>query len=531
MRETQATLTGSCAFSVGGVHTIWLISAILALVCILSVSTSCRQAVAAKGDINIAVAAGPITLDPRLATDAESDKISSLICDGLLGRDDDGGLTPMLADRFERISDTSYRFFLRDGLLFHDGTPLTAEDVVYTFSSIMDGSISSPFRSSFTRVAAIEAESPTVVRLDLKEPFAPFLSYLTRGIVSKKAALAAGASFGTHPVCAGPYKLVRFSPDNVVELEANAAYYGEKPRNARLLFDVIKDDNVRALKLIKGDVDLVQNGIPALIIDGITKSGEIRMKNGDGSVMSYMGMNLTDPILSNKKVRQAIAYAIDRDEIISHRFKGMASKANSILSPANWAYDGELPQYPFDPAKAMQLMDEAGFKDPDGPGPLPRFRLTYKTSTVKERVEIARMIAHQLEKVGISVRVAPYEWATFYRDVRKGNFQIYTLSWVGVSDPDIFHEVCGSSQFPPNGLNRDRYKNAEVDALVEQGRTTMDEGERKKIYSRVQQIVFDDLPYVPLWYEKNVVLYRKGLEGVRVRPDASYRVFMDVGKK
>ncbi|MFA5810904.1 MAG: ABC transporter substrate-binding protein [bacterium] len=503
----------------------------LTLLCITCFLAGCKGSAAERGDVGIAIAASPITLDPRLATDAEGDKIASLICEGLLARDEDGDLIPLIAERFERVSDTSYRFYLREGVRFSDGTPLTAEDVVFTFHSIMDGSIASPFRGAFERVAAVDAESPQIVRFDLKGPFAPFLSYLTRGIVSKKVAEAAGTAFGSRPICVGPYKLVRFVPDSVVELAANDAYYGEAPKNARLIFDVIKDDNVRAMKLMKGDVDLVQNAIPALMQGGLLKGGAIEMEDGDGTVMAYLGMNLTDPILSNPKVRKAIAYAIDRDEIISHRFKGMASKANSILSPRNWAYDRELAQYEYDPQKAKALLDEAGFKDPDGDGPLPRFRLKYKTSTVKERVEIARMIAHQLEKVGIDARVVPYEWGTFYRDIRKGNFQIYTLSWVGVAEPDIFYEVCNSSQVPPNGMNRDHYSNEEVDRLVEQGRTTLDEEKRKEIYARVQRILFDDLPYIPLWYEKNVTLYRRGVEGVSVRPDASYRVFVDVSKK
>jgi peptide/nickel transport system substrate-binding protein len=478
----------------------------------------------------VAIPASPITLDPRLATDAEGDKIASLICDGLMKKDEHLEPVPALAESYEQISDTSYRFRLRSGIKFHDGSALSASDVVYTFQSIMNGSVASPFKGAFSRVKDIEAETPLTVRIDLSEPYAPFLTMLTRGIVSQKAAQSEKDAFGMHPVCAGPYELVRFVPDTIVELAANKDYFGLLPKTPRLIFDIIKDDNIRVLKLLKGDVDLVQNAIPRLLIQALLRKSSLDMREDTGIVMTYMGMNLTDPILLKKKVREAIANAIDRDEIIAHRFRGMAVKANSLLSPENWAYDPNLMQYPYDPNKAKKLLDEAGFPDPDGDGPKNRFELQFKTSTVKERVDIARMIAHQLQKVGIGARVVPYEWGTFFTDIKKGNFQIYTLSWVGVIEPDIFYDVCSSHAFPPNGLNRGRYVNRTVDRLVEQGRVAMDRKEREEIYYKVQKILIDDLPYVPLWYEKNIVIYKDGLQGVAVRPDASYRVFMEVTK-
>ncbi|MFH1830215.1 MAG: ABC transporter substrate-binding protein [Pseudomonadota bacterium] len=494
------------------------------------VFTSCKKKVPDGNILHVAIPASPITLDPRLATDAEGDKIAHLICDGLMKRDEHLVVVPQLAKSYEQISDTSYRFHLRDGVRFHDGTILTAEDVVYTFESIVDGSIGSPFKGTFSRIKTIEAEGPLTVRIDLEEPYAPFLTMLSRGIVSKKAAIALGDEFGTRPVCTGPYKFVRFIPDTVIELLANENYFETPPKMPNLNMEVIKDDNIRVLKLLKGDIDLVQNAIPRLLIQALLKKPALKMKEDTGIVMTYVGMNLTDPILSKEKVRKAIAYAIDRDEIISHKFRGMAVKANSILSPENWAYDPDLMQYPYDPNKAKKLLDEAGFSDPDGDGPKARFSLVFKTSTVKERVDIARMIAHQLGKVGISARVVPYEWGTFFRDIKKGNFQIYTLSWVGVTEPDIFYDVCSSRAFPPDGLNRGHYVNPKVDRLAQQGRVTMNQEKRKEIYYKVQEILIEDLPYVPLWYEKNFVIYKEGLKGVAVVPDASYRVFMEVTK-
>jgi peptide/nickel transport system substrate-binding protein len=489
---------------------------------------SCRRAVAVRDELRVAIPQSPLSLDPRLATDAEGDKIASLLCDGLFTRDEHLELVPAIAERYEQLSDRSYRFWIREGIRFHDGAPLSAADVAFTYRSMIDGSIASPFAAAFERVRAMEVEGPLVLRVDLAEPYAPFLSQLTRGIVSQQAALKAGRAFSTMPVCAGPYRLERFEADRAIALEAFPAYFGKAPKARRLLFEVIKDDNVRVLKLLRGDIDLVQNGIPRMLLANLLTAQALAMKEGAGTVMTYLGMNLADPVLANPKVRRAIALAIDRDAIIAHRFAGFAEKANSILAPSGWAADTGLPQIPYDPARAKELLDEAGFRDPDGDGPGARLALTTKTSTSKERIDIARMIAHQLAQVGIEVRVVPYEWGTFYRDIRKGNFQLYTLSWVGIVDPDIFYEAYGSEQEPPAGLNRGHYRNPEVDALVRAGRSELDQQKRKAIYAEVQRILLEDLPSVPLWYEKNVVVYRKGLAGVWLRPDASYRPFVDV---
>lgn len=493
----------------------------LMLICLLPAGSCRRHEVPRAGVLNVAIQSSPATLDPRMATDAEGDKIGQLIFSGLLKKDDDLKLVPDLAESFERISDTSYRFFLRRGVVFHSGSPLTAEDVVYTYETIRDGTVASPFKEYYSHIKEIVAEDPFTVRMDLAEPYAPFLNLLTKGIVSKADAKRLGARYGREPVGTGPYRLVRFLPDRMVALEANERYFGDVPKMRTLVLQVVPDDNIRMLKLVKGDIDLVQNGIPALVLPKVMESKRLKMKDDDGTVVAYLGLNLTDRELKDKRVRQAIAYAIDRDEIISHRFGGLAKKANSILPPMNWAYDDDLPQYGYDPGKAAALLAEAGVK---------KLSLTYKTSTIKERVDLARMIAHQLGKAGITVRVLPYEWGTFYRDVRTGNFEMYSLSWVGINEPDILYDVCHSSRVPPHGMNRDRFENAEVDSLVEKGRATMDEGERKEIYKKVQRIVFDELPFIPLWYEKNVVVYDKALSGVRLRPDASYATFAGISR-
>ena len=496
------------------------------------VFSACKNAhLDEKKSLEVALSSGPMILDPRLATDAESDKICQLIFDGLMTKNESLEVVPSLAERYELVNPTSYRFFLRHNVVFHSGKPLTAKDVVYTYESILRGVVASPFREALSPIKKVVAEDDFAIRFDLEGPYAPFLSLLTLGIVSEEDVKKSGDRFGKQPVGTGPYRLARYQPELLIELEANDKYFGSVPRIAALHLHIIKDDNIRILKLMKGDVDLVQNGIPPLLLPTVLQTKGLKMRSDDGIVMTYLGLNLTDKILKNIKVRQAIAYSINRDEIIDHRFGGMATKADSILSPLNWAHPDDLYQYSYDPEKARGLLEEAGFPLLANQNPPRRFSLVHKTSTIKERIDIARMIAHQLRDVGINVRVQPYEWGTFYRDVKTGNFQLYTLSWVGITEPNIFFDVFHSSQFPPHGLNRARYKNPRVDELVEKARVTMDQKERKNLYAEVQKILTEELPIIPLWYEKNIVVYRNTLSDVSLRPDASYLTFVNITKE
>ena len=167
-------------------------------------------------------------------------------------------------------------------------------------------------------------------------------------------------------------------------------------------------------------------------------------------------------------------------------------------------------------------MDAAGFKDPDGDGPLPRFKLTYKTSSLKERIEIAQLIAEQLSAVGVELDVRPYEFGTLFRDVRQGNFDVYTLTWSGITDPDIYYSICHSKMMPPNGANRGHYVSAQMDKLLEKSRVTLDRNEQKKIYDEIQEIALNDLVYIPLWYENNYVFANPRLKGYTPMANSSF---------
>jgi peptide/nickel transport system substrate-binding protein len=471
-----------------------------------------------EGALAIALPGAPTSIDPRIATDAYGEQVLQMTHAFLIKRDAAGNPLPDLAETWEERSPTEILFRLRKGARFHDGREVTSADVRYTFEWILDPQNRSPHRATYEKILKIEAPDPHTVVFYLKEPFAPFLAGMARGIVP-----AGSGARGYTPVPgAGPYKVDDFQPDEAITLSRSGAYYGRSPAIAKVIVKFIPDSNVRFLELKKGSVNFVLNGVDPDLLPAALKNPNLVMEEEAGSNVSYLGFNLRDKILSDARVRRAIALAIDRKAIARTIWKGHADPADSILPPGFWAYAEGLPPLRHDPAEANRLLDLAGYRDPDGNGPKPRFTLTYKTSQNELRRRIAAVLQEQLRQVGIAVEVQSHEWGTFFSDIRKGNFQLYSLTWVGIADPDIYHYAFHSSQVPPEGANRGRYANPELDRLVEEGRRERSRSKRKEIYRKVQLLLFRDLPVFPLWVHRNLLLRDRQLAGFTLAPDEDY---------
>src|SRR5512141_2337842 len=490
---------------------------------ILILSAACLSGCAQKlpideGRLVIALPGAPVNVDPRVATDAYGEQVLQMTHASLVGRDAAGEPLPDLATRWESPDPLTYVFHLRTGLHFHDGRPLTSADVRYTFAWILDPANRSPHRGLYRHIAAVETPDPQTVAFRLSEPFAPFLSTMVRGIVPSGSPARGYAP----PVGAGPYKIDDLSPDGEAVLAANDGYYGGPPAIRAVTVKFIPDSNVRFLELKMGSVNFALNGVDPDLLPSASLPGRLVVEEGPGGNVTYLGFNLRDRALSDARVRRAIALSIDREAIVRTIWKGHADLVSSILPPGSWAQDPDLPAVASDPARARRLLDEAGFPDPDGEGPLPRIRLTYKTSQNEVRRRVATVIQEHLRRIGISVEIQSLEWGTFFSDIKKGNFQIYSLTWVGIADPDIFHHAFHSRSVPPAGANRGGYSNAEIDRLTEAARRDPSLEKRRETYRRVQRILARDLPVLPLWAGRNLLVRDRRLTGFRLTPDESY---------
>lgn len=473
-----------------------------------------------QGILVVGLESNPTNLDPRLSTDAASSRIDDLLFNRLFRKDPNGEPVKDLVEKWEQPDPLTYVFRIRKGVRFHDGRLLDARDVQYTFESLLDPSLGSPLRGSYQMISSIESPDPWTVVFKLQEPFASFLVNLDMGILPRPES-AKPEGDPTPMVGSGPFCFVSWDHGSEVRLRANADYYEGAPRIREVRFKIVPDNTVRILELKKGAVHLLVNEIEPEVLPSLEKDPRFIVEKRQGTNYSYLGFNLRDPILKSLKVRQAVACAINREDIIKYLLGGLAAPATGVLSPLNWAYDPDVTTVPFDPQKAKRLLDEAGYPDPDGEGPKERFSLSYKTSQNELRRRIGEAMQSQLDEIGIEMQIRSYEWGTFYSDIKKGNFQIYTLTWVGVTDPDIYSYLFASQSTPPTGANRGYYRNPEVDRLLKQGRVTQDRNKRKSIYGQVQRILARDLPYVSLWYSVNVAVMDSRIRGFQLFPDGS----------
>ena len=481
-----------------------------------------RSAPLPPGYITVGLENGPLTLDPRFATDATAAQIGDLLFDGLTRLDDRSHRLPHIAASWETPDPRTYVFHLHDGFHFPDGQPLTATDVKATFDSVLHAGTQSPKRQALEVVEQVDVIDPLTVRFRLRAAFAPFLDASGLGILSARQVGASPTKPLAHPDGSGPFRLASFRLDEQVVVIRNNTYPLGQPRLAGIDFTVVPDAVTRLLELKRGTLDLVQNGIEPDALAWLHRQPDLRITTRASTTFQYLGMNLRDPKLQDVRVRCAIASAIDRRAIITTILKNLATPATSMLSPSHWAYDPHLPSYPYNPPRAKRWLDRAGYPDPDGDGPAPRFRLSYKTTTVELRRRIAEVLQEQLAAVGIALDIRSYEWATFYDDIKRGNFQLYSLAWVGIEDPDIYYLAYHSSQTPPQGNNRGYFHDDTIDQLTEAARHSLDDSERQRLYGDVQRRAAHLLPAIPLWWTTNVAAMNRRLHGFALRPNASY---------
>jgi peptide/nickel transport system substrate-binding protein len=503
---------------------------------VLTLGASCRKRSTA---FVIALGDNIRTIDPigSPSVDAASERVRALMFNSLVRKDEKFDYIGDLASDIKQSSDgTVFTFTLRDGVKFHDGRAFSSADAKYTLDLVFSSSFakSASFfegsgadkKSYIKSVAAPDAKTLVIT---LTHPWTGLLSNLVPVAIIPKDSYE---SQKTHPLGTGAFKFKNYdNSQQVVDFDANADYWEGAPHIAALRVRVIADTNALQAELRSGRVDIAP--LPtSLSPDAIKLLGQdanLQVLQFTGSNVNLLTFNTSAPPLNDVRVRQAIAYAVDRESLIRDLLLGQGKLAHSILPEESWAYvPGQ--KYSFDPAMARKLLDEAGLKDPDGDGPQPRFAkpVVFKVSGSSVAAKnYAGVIQNYLKNVGIPVTIETAELNTLFDELRRGNFQIFYGQWVGGNqDPIFFKDLFATSEIPTEARasrNRSRYSNKEVDALLEEAVNTFDRDKAKQLYARVQEIVSREVPVLPLWYQANIVIARKNVGNINVDASGDWR--------
>jgi peptide/nickel transport system substrate-binding protein len=486
------------------------IGKVFRLLLLLSLGWLAACAPAPDGTLRMGLASAPVTLDPRFATDATSSRINRLLYARLVEFDEHQLPVAGLAS-WQRLAPNHYRFTLTADAAartFADGSRLDADDVKATYDSVLDPAVASPHRATLSMIDHITVAGDDQVDFFLSRPDRLFPAYLVIGILPAEK-LAASHPFNAQPVGSGPLRFLDWPQQGRLRLQRRSD--GQK-----ISFVRVSDATVRVLKLLRGELDMLQNDLSPELITYLKHKDGITVTQSRGSNFTYLGFNLDDALTGQLPVRRAIALAIDRQAIIRYVMGGAARPASALLPPDHWAGNPALANIAYDPDAARALLAKLGY------GPQRPLHISYKTSTNAFRLRLATVLQSQLKQVGIDVDLRSYDWGTFYGDIKAGNFQMFSLSWVGIKTPDIFRYVFHSQSVPPNGANRGRFRDAAVDRLIEVADNADSLEKQAAAYREVEARLLQQLPYVPLWYEDHVFVARKGISHYSLSLDGNF---------
>ena len=466
------------------------------------------------------------TLDPRLTRDTTAQRTGNLIYSGLVEIAPNLEPVPELAESWESPDPQTIIFTLRPDLTFSDGTPLTSEDVVFTYETILDPDFNAPQRALYTPIESVEAIDERTVQFNLSSPYAPLLAYLDMGIVSK-AAVESGVDINREPIGAGPMKLVAWDSGSSIRLEANESYWGGAPEIDAVTLQIIGDNSSRAQAFEAGDLDVIQPPLSPQDIERLKNDERFGNVIMAGLGVTYLNFNVSDPLLSDPEMRQAFAMLVDQDTIVNQIYQGVDEVAHSVLMPGSWAYSDAISHPAFDPAGAVEKFAELGWTDTNNDGVLDKDGKPLKVilSTHREdpnRVQSVEYLQAVFQSAGVQAEVQISDWPSFSTNyVQKGQHQIALLGWLNLVDPD---RLLYANLTSNGSTNWGGYSNPEVDALLEEGRSSLDQADRIAAYQAAAEILAQDLPYYIISAQGYQLFYAKDLPiEVGANPRGTFR--------
>jgi len=469
------------------------------------------------------------TLLPVLASDSASYEITGLVYNGLMRYDKNFKPEGELAESWEISADNlQITFHLRKNVKWHDGAPFTSADVLFTYQLYIDPHTPTAYAESFKQVKSVATPDPYTVVVSYDKPYAPALmswstaihpKHLLEGQDITKSPLA------RKPVGTGPYKFVEWSSGEKIVLEANPDYYEGMPYIKRVVYRIIPDPSTQFLELQTGSLDFM--GLSPLQYDRQTDTPAFHRLYNKYRYLNfgytYLGYNLKRPLFRDKRVRQALSFAINKQEIIDGVLLGYGAVATGPYKPDTWVYNPKVPRYDYNPEKSRQLLKEAGWSDRDGDGILDKdgkpFSFTIVTNQGNDlRAKAGEIIQRRFKDVGVDVQLRIIEWATFLKEfINPGNFDATILGWSGGPEPDQYN-IWHSSKTGPRQLNFIGFKNAEVDQLLEDGRRVFGTEKRKPFYDRFQEILAEEQPYTFLFVGEALPAVSKRFRGIEPAP-------------
>jgi peptide/nickel transport system substrate-binding protein len=498
----------------------------------------------AYGDTLIEALTGNISgLIPNVLSDSASFEIGSLLYSGLVSRDGDFKIVGELAESWTFSPDCrNLTFKLRPNVKWHDGTPFTAADVVFTWRTMIHPKTPTAYKEDFYAVESAEAVDPLTVHITYKKVHAKALQswalwMLPRHLLEPYVAdgkLREAPQNWSNPVGTGPYRFGELRSGEKIVLLANSDYYDGPPYISRLVYRIIPSQATIFLELKARGIDVA--GLTALQYKRQTDYPAFRKAYNrfryPANVYTYFGFNLKDPRFADKRVRQAFAHAIDRQEMIDGVLLGFGREATGPYKPGTWAYNANVRRYPYDPARARALLAEAGWTHTNQEGLLVKDGkpFTFELLTNQgndERKKVAEIIQAALRDVGVGVEIRVLEWAAFLKEyIKKRRFEAIILGWGIGLDPDQY-EIWHSSKMGPDQLNHISYANPEVDALLERGRSFCQESERKPYYDRLQEVLAEEQPVVFLYFRDALPVVSRRVHGIVPSPNGIRYNFHD----
>ncbi|NCC64361.1 MAG: glutathione ABC transporter substrate-binding protein [Spirochaetia bacterium] len=471
-----------------------------------------------KGTLVVAMQADARSLDPQATNDQPSARVMKQIYETLMYQDEELNISNGLATSYEVLSPTEYKFTLKRGVKFHNGEELTANDVKFTFERMR--AVNAPGGFLVDALDRVEVIDNYTFKMILKFPFGPFITHLAHpatAIINEKAVNAAGQDYGRNPVGTGPFKFVEWRSSDSIVLDRFNDYHGENAKSQRIRFRIISEDTNRAIALETGEVDIIYDVNPN-DFGGLVEKTDIVTFQTTGLTTFYLGFNVAKAPFDNIKVRQAINLALDVDLATEVAFMGYATAAKGPLAPTVLFANQDLPGYGYDPARAKQLLAEAGY--PNG------FTTTIWTNDNPIRIRYAEIFQAQLNEVGIRVRIEIMEFAPYLDRTAQGEHDMFMLGWVAVTgDADYgLYSLFHSTTFGDAG-NRTFWANSEVDRLLDFAKQSPDFAERERAYARAQEIVFEEAPWVFLAFRDDLNATRNWVEGFKPHAAGHHRLY------